>query len=155
MSGNRNRSDSNMDHKSQVAHILLHEYRPDGYSVYKQWQIYLQISSTTSVRLDMVPGYCTNDGHRGKVEITSASYRPTPAGAALRFRVLKPTTVRAIAVLINKKKHSPYKLTDAWESERFWIYTILCDIEALGLIKRGSATEGDEEIQASKDRHLI
>lgn len=111
----------------------------DGNPPTNHWAIFLQLANQSSVRLDMAPGY-GSDGLRGKIHVASKRYQMTQnAIHSLTFPVATGVTVRTITDLINRGKRQKYTFTEEMEGCRFWIYTIMCDLEAAGIVAPGSA----------------
>ena len=110
----------------------------DGNPPTNHWTTFLQRSDESSIRLDMTPGY-GSDGQMGKIEIASKKYMHTnKAIKTLSFSVTQHATVRTITDLINNNGRDKYTFTEEWEGCRFWIYTLISDLEAAGIIPEGS-----------------
>ncbi|KAI9758726.1 MAG: hypothetical protein M4579_002901 [Chaenotheca gracillima] len=111
----------------------------DGNPPTNHWAAFLQLSEASSVRLDMAPGY-GSDGLRGKIELASKEYVSTRnAIKTLSFALEIPTTVKAILDIIVSNGRDKYMFTEEEEGCRFWIWTLLSDLEAAGIVSKGSA----------------
>lgn len=111
----------------------------EGNQPTNHWAIFLELADQNSVRLDMAPGY-GSDGLRGKIEVASKRYQMTMnAIYSLSFDVAPGVTVRTITDLISSHKRQKYTFTKEWEGCRFWIYTVMYDLEAAGIVAAGSA----------------
>lgn len=110
----------------------------DGNSPTNHWAIFLEISEKHSVRLDMAPGY-GDDGRRGKIQVASKTYQVTAhAIRTLAFETVDGTTVRTITNLISSNKRQKYTFSEEFEGCRFWVFTIISDLEGAGLLNPGS-----------------
>lgn len=102
------------------------------------WAAFLQHSDAGSIGLDMMPGY-GSDGLRGKIEISSKNCVSTNnAMKTLSFPVNVHTTVQTITDMINDKGRDRYTFTEEEEGCRYWIGTIVSDLEAAKIISTGS-----------------
>ncbi len=72
-----------------------------------------------SVKLDMIPG----DG------VKTLTFKPTES-----------VTVQAIMDLMVENKRDKYRFTEYEEGYRYWMYTLISDLEAEGILAQGSAT---------------
>ncbi|KAG6015663.1 hypothetical protein E4U43_004972 [Claviceps pusilla] len=81
------------------------EYPPTNH-----WVVFLETSSTHSVRIDMGPGY-GSDGLRGRITISSKSYTYTDKAIhKLSFPPNDKTKVQDIVRVINKKWASKIRI---------------------------------------------
>ncbi len=104
------------------------------------WAIFLENPALKSVRLDMSPGYGT-EGRRGKIYISSKEYEHTDKSIhTLTFEVASGVTVGNIVDWINYFQRQKYTFTEEWEGCRYWVYTVLGDLEAEGIIGEGSSS---------------
>ncbi len=105
------------------------------------WVIFLQLrdSVANSVKVDMIPGDGA-DGLAGTVILDSKEYVVTNASImTLTFKPTEPVTLQAIMDLIVKNKRDKYRFTDE-EGCRYWMYTLISDLEAGEILAQGSAT---------------
>ncbi|KAK2799838.1 hypothetical protein FQN50_008359 [Emmonsiellopsis sp. PD_5] len=132
--------------KVSMVHICAYENRDnagdeDGNPPTNHWAAFLQYGQAASVRLDMTPGY-GSDGLRGKLYIASKPYVSTnKAIKSVSFPMLSVPTAQTITDLINQKGREKYNFTPAWEGCRFWIFTLISDLEAAGFLPAGSGQE--------------
>lgn len=131
---------------SQVAAIHICGFRnvdnkgdEDGNSPTNHWAAFLELLDEHSVRLDMAPGY-GSDGQRGKIELASKTYAYTQnAIKTVSYAMKKYVTVQNIKDVIDAKGRDKYTFTEELEGCRYWIYTLILDLEAEGIIEAGSA----------------
>ena len=126
--------------KDLVTDILIQKVTPPAPGVPRGWQVYLKISDKISVKLDMLPGWYTDNGYRGKINLSAASYGPTfdpSVPESFIFPVLKPITPRAIADMMNAKGRGPYNLKAKGTSDEWCIFTIVYDLEEAHVIGFG------------------
>ncbi|KAF2786251.1 hypothetical protein K505DRAFT_368390 [Melanomma pulvis-pyrius CBS 109.77] len=110
----------------------------DGNLPTNHWAAFLQLTDSTSVSLDMAPGY-GSDGQRGKIQVASKDYVHTQnAIKSVMFPTTGAYTVSDIINLITQNGREKYTFTEAWEGCRYWIYTFISDLEAAGIIPAGS-----------------
>src|SRR6266536_4191332 len=118
----------------------------DGNPPTNHWAAFLPRSQGGSVRLDMMPGY-GSDGLRGKIEIASKDYTSTQnAIKTLSFPVIAQATVKTITDKINEKGRDRYTFTEEEEGCRYWIGTLISDLEAASIIPTGSGKDALEEL---------
>ncbi len=111
----------------------------DGNPPTNHWAISLEISQRHSIRLDMAPGY-GSDGRRGKIEISSKkSEFANESIRTLAVAVADRTRVRTITDLVSKNKRQKYTFTKDLEGCRFWVFTIISDLENAGIVGPGNA----------------
>ncbi|KAI1506104.1 hypothetical protein F5X99DRAFT_404150 [Biscogniauxia marginata] len=111
----------------------------DGNPPTNHWAVFLQLPGDSSVRLDMVPGY-GSDGRTGKIDIASKEYEYTDKAIwMVTFAIAEGVTVRTIVRMINQNQRQKYTFTEEWEGCRYWIYVILADLEAAGIIEEHSS----------------
>ncbi|KAI9747514.1 MAG: Inorganic phosphate transporter pho84 [Chaenotheca gracillima] len=102
------------------------------------WASFLANKKSGSVRLDKMPGY-GSDGLRGKIEISSKPYESTKNDSmTLSFPAIVQTTVKDVTDMINRKGRDKYTFTEEMEGCRHWIWTLISDLEAEGIIDTGS-----------------
>jgi hypothetical protein len=86
----------------------------------------------------MIPGYGSN-GLRGKLEISSKDYVESKSYIKTSmFETISRPRVNTITELISKNRRERYIFTENWEGCRYWVYTFITDLEAAGIIARGS-----------------
>lgn len=104
------------------------------------WTLCLETTPTSSVMLDMAPGY-GEDGLRGKIEVRSLD-RPY-TDETLRAFSFRPaatgTTVGRLLEHTCEKGRQKFTFHPSWEGCRFWISVLLADWEACGIVDVGSA----------------
>ncbi|KAJ5712868.1 uncharacterized protein N7483_010049 [Penicillium malachiteum] len=87
----------------------------------------------------MSPGYGSN-GQRGKIHLSS---NPDALTDQFIRSVSIPTTtqatVRTITDSIDSNGRDRYRFTAEWEGCKFWIFTLISDLEAAGFVASGSA----------------
>lgn len=111
----------------------------DGAPPTNHWATFLELPKEISVRLDMAPGY-GSDGRRGKIELASETYIFSPnAAKTVSYAMKRDTTVQNIKDVIDAKGRDKYTFTEEWEGCRHWVYTLISDLEAEGIIEAGSA----------------
>nr|KMM67044.1 hypothetical protein CPAG_03380 [Coccidioides posadasii RMSCC 3488] len=129
-----------------MVHICGYENRENagdevGNPPTNQWAVFLQYGQAASIRLDMVPGY-GSEGLRGKLHVASKSYISTDkAIKRVSFPTCTGPTVQAITDLIIQNRRQKYNFTSDWEGCRFWIFTLISDLETAGLLPAGSGQE--------------
>ena len=102
------------------------------------WALFLQRVDGGSVRLDMMPGY-GSDGLRGKIEVLSKTYASTRnAIKTLTFPIISTQTVKSITDGFAQNGRDRYTFTEEEEGCRYWIFTIISDLENAGIIQPGS-----------------
>ena len=142
----------NEDLHKQVVFIHLCAYinrsntgDEDGNPPTNHWAAFLELQGKGSVRLDMAPGY-GSDGLRGKLDMSSKPYQSTNnAIRSVSFEVAKGVTVQTIVDNINQNGRQKYTFTVEWEGCRFWVRTLISDLEAEGVVGEGS---GDSTLAA-------
>lgn len=110
------------------------------------WVVCLQNSNTSSVMLDMAPGY-GGDGLRGKIEVASCDQRFTEE--TLRVFSYTPTkamTVKDLMACISERGRQKYTFHPSWEGCRHWISVLMADWEELQLVANGSASSAKEAL---------
>lgn len=113
------------------------------------WPICLQTSPTSSIMLDMAPGY-GEDGLRGKIEVMALNQQYTDE--TLQVFSFKPTeafpglTVGQVMEYISQKGRQKFNFHPSWEGCRFWISVLMDDWEGLGLVDPGSAVVAKEAL---------
>jgi hypothetical protein len=110
----------------------------DGTPPTNHWAAFLELPKDASVRLDMMPGY-GSDGLRGKIEISSKKYVSTQnAIKTVTFSTIGTPTVQTITDLITRNGREKYTFTEEEEGCRYWIYTIISDLAASGIVPSDS-----------------
>ncbi|KAJ3570215.1 hypothetical protein NPX13_g5801 [Xylaria arbuscula] len=136
----------NTEHlKHQITNITVVAYRNqdnrgDGkLSPTNHWSIFLKTTENNSVRVEMAHGL-GNDGLTGKVELLSKKYICTNnAIYTMSFQPIKTITVQDFIDLLTENKRQQYTFTPEFEGCSFWVYTIIGDLEAAGVVPAGSA----------------
>lgn len=104
------------------------------------WVVCLQTSSTSSIMLDMAPGY-GSDGLRGKIEVSALSQPYTDETLrSFSFKPTKTLTVEQFLAHISEKGRQKFTFHPSWEGCRFWISVLMADWEELQLLAAGSAS---------------
>lgn len=105
------------------------------------WATYFELSPQQLVCMDMAPGY-GDDGTRGKILLASMQ---TPIDDAIHTLSLPLTgehhTLQDLFDLVTRHGRQKYDFTPELEGCRYWIHTVVSDLEAAGLVARGSAVE--------------
>lgn len=102
------------------------------------WTAFLQRAGGGSVSLDMTPGYCS-DRLRGKIEISSKNSSSTQeAIKTVSFSTIDTPTFKTITDIITRNGRERYTFTEDWVGCRFWIFTIISDLERAGIVPSGS-----------------
>lgn len=131
--------DEDLDAQVEVIHIAAYINHgnigsDNGDPPTNHWTTSLQISGDGSVCLDMMPGWGP-DGLRGKIVASSEDcVHASDVSHVVTFHVAEGTTVRNIMELINKSGRQKYTFTEAFEGCRFWIYTVIGDLEKAGVV---------------------
>jgi len=116
---------------------LRNEGDEDGNPPTNHWALFLQVSEDASIRLDMTPGY-GSDGQRGKIQILYKEYTYTNnAIKSESFQVRSGVVAQHITDLITLNGRDKYTFTEEQEGCRFWIFTVISDLEARGFIATG------------------
>ncbi|CAK7263131.1 hypothetical protein SEPCBS119000_000326 [Sporothrix epigloea] len=103
------------------------------------WATFLEISPTHSVMMDMAPGY-GSDGLRGKIELSTERYKyPDDTIHVVSLEPAGKPTVQDIVGLINDNGLQKYTFTPEWEGCRFWVFTVVSNLEKKGSVPPGSA----------------
>jgi len=125
---------------------MYNEGDKDGAKATNHWAMFLEIASDKSIRLDMYPGY-GSDGQRGKVQVLYKEYNVTNTAIHnVTFPVVKAhTTAQTIVDVITSNGRERYKFVDD-EGCRYWVWTLICDLEAEGIIARGSSTTAQNAV---------
>ncbi|KAH6630355.1 hypothetical protein B0J18DRAFT_98639 [Chaetomium sp. MPI-SDFR-AT-0129] len=112
------------------------------------WVLCLQNSATSSVMLDMVPGYGT-DGLRGKIETTSLPSEPYTNETlhAFTYKPLRDVTIADVVHIISEKGRDQFTFSPEWEGCRFWLSVVIRDFEDVGLVEEGSAVKALEALR--------
>ena len=107
------------------------------------WTIFLQLGSNRSVKVDMIPGD-GDDGLLGFIVLESKKYDMTNKRIkSLTF--IPPCTllVKDVLALITEKGRDRYTFTEEEEGCRFWICTVVKDLEGAGKVPKDSSIESD------------
>jgi hypothetical protein len=111
----------------------------DGRPPTNHWAIFLQVDPKKSVKLDMIPGD-GDDGLLGYIVLESKGYNMTNKG--IRSLTFIPTCefpVSDVLNLIMKNGRDKYIFTEEEEGCRFWICTLVRDLEEAGKLLKDSA----------------
>ncbi|KAG6285170.1 hypothetical protein E4U46_006129 [Claviceps purpurea] len=105
------------------------------------WVVFLEISPTHSVCMDMALDYdAEDDDCRGRIDISTRKYRFTRKSI---HRLFFPTKgrpkVEHIINLINNNGLHRYTFATENEGCRFWVYTLISYLETEGVVESGSA----------------
>ena len=113
----------------------------DGRPPTNHWTIFLQLDVNRSVKLDMIPGD-GDDGLLGLIVLESKKYHMTNKKIkSLTFIPQFTLLVKDVIALITEKGRERYTFTEEEEGCRFWICTIVQDLEDAGKIPKESAIE--------------
>lgn len=108
------------------------------------WVVCLQISPTSSVMLDMAPGY-GSDGLRGKIEVVTLSQPYTDETLrAFSFKPTKTLTIDQFLARISERGRQKFNFHSSWEGCRYWISVLMADWEEMQLVAPGSASSAKE-----------
>ena len=118
----------------------------DGTPPTNHWAAFLELPKNISVGLDMIPGY-GSDGLRGKIEISSKPCVSTDhAIKTVTFSTIGTPTVQTITDLITRNGREKYTFTEEEEGCRYWIYTIISDLAASGIVPSDSGQAAWEAV---------
>ena len=109
-----------------------------GRSPTNHWTISLQLNVTRCVQVDMIPGD-GDDGLLGLILLESKKCIMTDRG--IKTLTLTPIclfTVKDVINLIMEKGRDRYTFTEEEEGCRFWICTLVKDLEAAGNLPKDS-----------------
>lgn len=110
------------------------------------WVAYLELAGGGSIKIDMSPGG-GRDYLTGILMLESNAYNIVANYAVRRFfEFIQPSTVNTIIALITQNKRDRYKFTEHGEGCRYWIHTLLSDLEAAGILAEGSAARALESM---------
>lgn len=97
------------------------------------WASFLEIARG-SVRLEVAPGY-GNTGQRAKIELSSKNYQCTKnAIKRMSFSLVRGTTFKTIIDIIISHGCQKYDFTEELEGCRFWVATLVRDLEDSNLV---------------------
>ncbi|TGJ83758.1 hypothetical protein E0Z10_g4977 [Xylaria hypoxylon] len=103
------------------------------------WVLSLEISSESSIMIDMVPG-CGSDGLRGKIEVTALNERYThEVLEVFSFDSQEEVKVRDVIELIQNKGRQSFTFSPESEGCRHWLSVVMADLDAASWIPQGSA----------------
>ncbi|KAK7920108.1 hypothetical protein PG985_008130 [Apiospora marii] len=117
------------------------------------WVICLETAPSSSIMLDMAPGY-GEDGLRGKILVTAIrdraytdeTLRNFPYELLDRDRQSPTTTAAEILRLIQARGRHKYTFSPEWEGCRYWISVVVDDLETEGIVGAGTAKEALEQL---------
>ncbi|KAL2126667.1 hypothetical protein VTI74DRAFT_437 [Chaetomium olivicolor] len=142
-----------LDTTIQLIHLCalcneLNEGDEAGEPPTNHWTMCLQLSPTSCVMLDMVPGY-GSDGLRGKIETTSIGDKAYTEETLRLFSYepLKQVTVACVMAMISGRGRDQFTFSPEWEGCRFWISVVMKDFEEDGLVESGSAATAEEALR--------
>jgi hypothetical protein len=105
------------------------------------WAAFLEVHGGGSVRFDMVPGD-GSDGLTGMVIIESKRYKVTDnATKTVSFAAHGRPTVNTVTSLISRLGRDKFKFTENEEGCRYWIYTLISDLEDADIVATGCKGE--------------
>ncbi|KAF3936222.1 hypothetical protein ABW19_dt0204947 [Dactylella cylindrospora] len=139
----------------------LNEGDEEGNPPTNHWTICLQTSPSSSIMLDMAPGYGT-DGLRGKLEVTALDKPYTiEALRTFQFSPLYTITVDGFLAVIARNERQKYNFHESWEGCRYWMSVVIDDLEHAGVVREGSAKVAMEALsrywvnpEGSEDREM-
>ncbi|KAG6155338.1 hypothetical protein E4U37_001283 [Claviceps purpurea] len=116
-------------------------YRVGGSPPVNHWVIFLEISASHSVYLDMALDCdAEDDDLRGKIDISTMVYGCTRRTIhKLSFPTKGRPKVEDIVKLINRNGLHKYTFASQNEDCRFWVNTLISYLENEGVVKSGSA----------------
>lgn len=110
------------------------------------WVVCLQTSPTSSVMIDMVPGY-GSDGLRGKIEVVTLSQPYTDETLRVfSFNPTKTLTTEQFFAHMSDRGRQKFNFHQSWEGCRYWISVLMADWEELQLVAPGSASSAKEAL---------
>lgn len=119
---------------------------PTHRSPTNHWVCFLELATDGSVKVDMTPGG-GNDWLGGIIMLESKPDKKTSSNIkTMAFESLQSPTVATIMSLITKNNRDKYTFTRDGEGCRFWIYTLISDLEKAGLVAEGSAVEASNTL---------
>ncbi|KAI1262612.1 hypothetical protein F5Y18DRAFT_438733 [Xylariaceae sp. FL1019] len=124
----------------------LNEGDEAGEAPTNHWVLSLEISSASSIMIDMVPGY-GDDGLRGKIEVASLDERYTSETLQVfSFPITHATTVRSFMELVQSKGRQLFTFSPEWEGCRHWLSVVMADLDDAGWVSKGSAAIAREAL---------
>jgi len=110
----------------------------DGRPPTNHWTIFLQTIHQRSVKVDMIPGD-GEDGLQGYILLESKKYAMTNKGIkSVTFAPMNRLPVKDVITIIMANGRDRYMFTEDEEGCRFWICTVVKDLEDAKKIVEGS-----------------
>jgi hypothetical protein len=110
------------------------------------WAMFLKLSNTHSVKLDMIPGD-GSDGLTGMLIIESKEYVHTnKAIHMIQFTTQGDPIVDRLVKRLIEKGRDRYKFTDDQEGCRYWNYMAIHEWETAGLLAHGTASSASASL---------
>ncbi|KAG6122847.1 hypothetical protein E4U13_001118 [Claviceps humidiphila] len=128
----------------QTIHVCVHKNEENqgvGRSPpVNHWVVFLEISASHSVRMDMAIDYLAEDDYlRGQIDISTKKYKFTRnAIHRLSFPTKGSPKIEDIINLINSNGLHRYRFASGNEGCRFWVYTLISYLEKEGVVQSGS-----------------
>ncbi|EJF64981.1 hypothetical protein DICSQDRAFT_144699 [Dichomitus squalens LYAD-421 SS1] len=120
-----------------AAHHNIHDDGSDNMPPTNHWSMFLETSSTSSVRVEVVPG-CA--GSPGMVVLETKGYATTERASRTETAVSSPgMTVSNILSVIISKKRDRYIFHPVGEGCCFWLATLAVDLADAGVISSADA----------------
>ena len=103
------------------------------------WTMFLELDREKSVKVDITPTYA-NGEMTGLILLESKDYTMTnKAVKSLTFSLKDELHVKDVIEIIMRNGRDRYIFTDKGEGCRFWVCTVIKDLEMAGAISKGSA----------------
>lgn len=120
-----------------ITHVLVHKGIEDGYRCRTSWVIYLKISDTQSFKLQLLLR-TPDETYRPMLRVSPECVVPSP-NADLVFPVQGRATIENAVLAINMRRHAVLKFTNEQQASKFWLYTMMMDIEERNIVEKGSS----------------
>lgn len=121
-----------------ITHVLFHKGIEEGYTCRTSWVIYLQITDTMSFKLQLLSGTPDDEIHRPMLRVSPDCVVPSP-NADLVFPVQGRVTIQSAVLAINVRRHAVLRFTNEQQASKFWLYTLMMDMEDRKIVKKGSS----------------
>lgn len=120
-----------------ITHVLFHKGIEEGYRCRTSWVIYLKISDTESFKLQLLSVF-PDEIHRPMLRVSPECVVPSP-NADLVFPVQERATIESAVLAINMRRHAVLRFTNEQQAAKFWIYTMMMDVEERNIVAKGSS----------------
>ncbi|KAI1113631.1 hypothetical protein F5Y14DRAFT_417309 [Nemania sp. NC0429] len=103
------------------------------------WVLCLETSKSSSIMIDMAPGYGT-DGLRGKIQVSLCNGCYTDeALQVFSFTPKRVATVGSVLEFIQSRGRQAFNFSPEWEGCRHWLSVVMADLDHAGWIAEGSS----------------